>query len=52
MVDTLLAEVDIYELFAQRHCEGRRVKVTLCDGDCFSLFVVIYTTRGGIKVQP
>lgn len=31
VVDTLLAEVDIYEIFAQRHCEGRRVKVTLCD---------------------
>eukprot|EP00250_Pteridium_aquilinum_P008458 c17961_g1_i1 orf=474-3365(-) len=31
MVDTLLAEIDIYEIFSQRHCEGRRVKVALCE---------------------
>lgn len=30
-VDTLLAEIDIYEIFSQRHCEGRRVKVSLCE---------------------
>lgn len=30
-VDTLLAEIDIYELFSQKHCEGRRVRVTLCE---------------------
>ncbi|MCO5572254.1 hypothetical protein L7F22_026007 [Adiantum nelumboides] len=31
IVDTLLAEIDIYEIFSERHCDGRRVKVTLCD---------------------
>ena len=38
-VDTLLAEIDIYELFSQRHCEGRRVKVALCDGIIDAIFV-------------
>lgn len=30
-VDTLLAEIDIYELFSHKHCEGRRVKLALCE---------------------
>lgn len=30
-VDILLAEIDIYELFAFKHCKGRRVKLALCD---------------------
>lgn len=31
-VDILLAEVDIYEIFAFKHCKGRRVKLALCEG--------------------
>ncbi|KAH7437926.1 hypothetical protein KP509_05G095700 [Ceratopteris richardii] len=31
ILDTLLAEIDIYEAFSERHCEGRRIKVALCD---------------------
>ncbi|KAJ8642467.1 hypothetical protein MRB53_019161 [Persea americana] len=30
-VDILLAEVDIYELFAFKHCKGRKVKLALCE---------------------
>ncbi|CAL1408617.1 unnamed protein product [Linum trigynum] len=30
-VDILLAEIDIYELFAFKHCKGRRVKLALCE---------------------
>ncbi|CAN6244295.1 unnamed protein product [Urochloa humidicola] len=29
-VDILLAEVDVYELFAFKHCVGRRVQLALC----------------------
>ena len=31
-IDILLAEIDIYELFAFKHCKGRRVKLALCEG--------------------
>lgn len=31
-IDILLAEIDIYELFAFKHCEGRKVKLALCEG--------------------
>lgn len=37
-VDILLAEVDIYELFAFKHCKGRKVKLALCEG-IFVLFL-------------
>lgn len=30
-IDILLAEVDIYELFAFKHCKGRRTKLALCE---------------------
>ncbi|KAG6384846.1 hypothetical protein SASPL_153665 [Salvia splendens] len=30
-VDVLLAEIDIYELFAFKHCKGRKVKLSLCE---------------------
>ncbi|XAR50712.1 hypothetical protein NMG60_11005111 [Bertholletia excelsa] len=30
-IDILLAEIDIYELFAFKHCKGRRVKLALCE---------------------
>ncbi|KAL4384256.1 hypothetical protein GQ457_15G029440 [Hibiscus cannabinus] len=30
-IDILLAEIDIYELFAFKHCKGRKVKLALCD---------------------
>ncbi|KAL8223516.1 hypothetical protein R6Q57_018991 [Mikania cordata] len=30
-IDILLAEIDIYELFAFKHCVGRRVKLSLCE---------------------
>ncbi|XP_022731746.1 uncharacterized protein LOC111286183 isoform X2 [Durio zibethinus] len=30
-IDILLAEIDIYELFAFKHCKGRKVKLSLCD---------------------
>lgn len=29
-VDILLAEIDVYELFAFKHCMGRRVELALC----------------------
>ncbi|CAI8594595.1 unnamed protein product [Vicia faba] len=29
-IDILLAEIDIYELFAFKHCKGRKVKLALC----------------------
>lgn len=29
-IDILLAEIDIYELFAFKHCKARRVKLALC----------------------
>lgn len=32
-VDVLLAEIDIYELFAFKHCNGRKVKLSLCEGN-------------------
>lgn len=32
-IDILLAEIDIYELFAFKHCKGRRVKLALCEGN-------------------
>jgi hypothetical protein len=42
-VDILLAEIDVYELFAFKHCVGRRVQLALCKGTCrdhrFSFFV-------------
>jgi hypothetical protein len=31
-VDILLAEIDVYELFAFKHCKGRKVKLALCEG--------------------
>lgn len=31
-IDILLAEIDIYELFAFKHCQGRKVKLALCEG--------------------
>ncbi|XP_056174780.1 uncharacterized protein LOC115689447 [Syzygium oleosum] len=30
-IDILLAEIDIYELFAFKHCQGRKVKLALCE---------------------
>ncbi|KAK1269427.1 hypothetical protein QJS04_geneDACA014029 [Acorus gramineus] len=30
-IDILLAEIDIYELFAFKHCKGRKVKLVLCE---------------------
>ncbi|KAJ6958690.1 hypothetical protein NC653_040365 [Populus alba x Populus x berolinensis] len=30
-IDILLAEIDIYELFAFKHCKGRRTKLVLCE---------------------
>lgn len=30
-IDILLAEIDIYELFAFKHCRGRKVKLALCE---------------------
>ncbi|KAI7744577.1 hypothetical protein M8C21_015990 [Ambrosia artemisiifolia] len=30
-IDILLAEIDIYELFAFKHCWGRRTKLSLCE---------------------
>nr|XP_043624624.1 uncharacterized protein LOC122596158 isoform X2 [Erigeron canadensis] len=30
-IDILLAEIDIYELFAFKHCWGRRAKLSLCE---------------------
>nr|XP_010927142.1 uncharacterized protein LOC105049253 isoform X1 [Elaeis guineensis] len=30
-IDILLAEIDIYEIFAFKHCKGRRVKLALCE---------------------
>ncbi|AES94886.2 transmembrane protein, putative [Medicago truncatula] len=30
-IDILLAEIDIYELFAFKHCKGRKGKLALCD---------------------
>ncbi|XP_057821135.1 uncharacterized protein LOC131033858 isoform X2 [Cryptomeria japonica] len=30
-LDVLLAEMDIYELFAFKHCKGRKVKLALCE---------------------
>ncbi|KAK6914602.1 hypothetical protein RJ641_021923, partial [Dillenia turbinata] len=32
-IDILLAEIDIYELFAFKHCRGSRVKLALGDGE-------------------
>lgn len=34
-IDILLAEIDIYELFAFKHCKGRKVKLALCEGYFF-----------------
>lgn len=31
-MDILLAEIDVYELFAFKHCVGRRVQLALCKG--------------------
>ncbi|CAD5169905.1 unnamed protein product [Musa acuminata subsp. malaccensis] len=31
VIDILLAEIDIYELFAFKHCKGRRTKLALCE---------------------
>ncbi|KAK9097652.1 hypothetical protein Syun_024697 [Stephania yunnanensis] len=41
-IDILLAEIDIYELFAFKHCRGRKAKLVLCEG-CylFSCTVVL-----------
>ncbi|BBN07833.1 hypothetical protein MPTK1_4g06720 [Marchantia polymorpha subsp. ruderalis] len=30
-VDMLLAEIDVYEVFADRHCRGRKVALTFCE---------------------
>ncbi|KAK7247640.1 hypothetical protein RIF29_42527 [Crotalaria pallida] len=30
-IDILLAEIDIYELFAFKHCKARKVKLALCE---------------------
>ncbi|XP_065636586.1 arogenate dehydratase/prephenate dehydratase 1, chloroplastic isoform X3 [Quercus suber] len=30
-IDILLAEIDIYELFAFKHCKGRKTKLALCE---------------------
>ncbi|CAA7408328.1 unnamed protein product [Spirodela intermedia] len=30
-IDILLAEIDIYEFFAFKHCKGRKVKLALCE---------------------
>ncbi|XP_078443287.1 uncharacterized protein LOC144712828 [Wolffia australiana] len=30
-IDILLAEIDVYEFFAFKHCKGRKVKLALCE---------------------
>ncbi|XP_019175301.1 PREDICTED: uncharacterized protein LOC109170581 isoform X2 [Ipomoea nil] len=61
-IDILLAEIDIYELFAFKHCKGRRVKLALCEAlsplnflpsepsNCRSIIVLVYGQR--ITVAP
>lgn len=34
-VDMLLAEVDVYEMFYFKHCQGRKVQLPLCEGTDF-----------------
>lgn len=34
-VDMLLAEVDVYEMFYFKHCQGRKVQIALCEGIVF-----------------
>ncbi|XP_024530236.1 uncharacterized protein LOC9659220 isoform X2 [Selaginella moellendorffii] len=29
-IDVLLAEVDVYDMFAEKHCRGRKIKIALC----------------------
>lgn len=56
-IDILLAEIDIYELFAFKHCKGRRVKLALCDGNLLLFKYVIvhilnYDDEGSFKDHP
>lgn len=52
-IDILLAEIDIYELFAFKHCKGRRVKLALCDGNLLTSELCddlcIYVLNNGCK---
>jgi hypothetical protein len=36
-VDMLLAEIDVYEMFYFKHCQGRKVHLSLCEGTVFCL---------------
>lgn len=42
-IDILLAEIDIYELFAFKHCKGRKVKLALCEGNLICRFWALFT---------
>jgi hypothetical protein len=42
-VDILLAEIDVYELFAFKHCAGRRVQLALCKGMGIVYSLELYT---------
>lgn len=50
--DMLLAELDVYEMFARTYCKGRRRKIALCDSlqvrpvSCDVIFLV--TDVGGL----
>lgn len=46
-IDILLAEIDIYELFAFKHCMGRRVKLALCEGN----YLLMYFANVGLAVN-
>lgn len=34
-VDMLLAEIDVYEMFYFKHCDGRKIHLSLCEGTVY-----------------
>ena len=48
-IDILLAEIDIYELFAFKHCKGRKTKLALCEGSLVLWDRMVY---GGMNPTP
>lgn len=46
-VDMLLAEVDVYEMFYFKHCQGRKVQIALCEG--IPLVLIKYHTIAFVR---
>ena len=50
-VDMLLAEIDVYEMFYFKHCQGRKVQLALCEGTVFCLPLDLFVLESECAVH-